>query len=178
MKYKLTDNTEQFEGQTLYQIEAIKDFGLVKAGDKGGYVESTDNLSQEGLCWINKTGIACGESSVNGNFIINEMCIVRDNATIFGNGVAQFGTVFKGDLFLLGDGFTSNQIEIDENTKYITLITNGLRLTVFQEEKVICVGIFRHTYQTFLNSLRNTGRYEKYASIVMLVENYLFNDGQ
>ena len=47
-KYKLTDETTNLLGRTLYRIEALKDFGDVKEGDKGGYVESEDNLSQNG----------------------------------------------------------------------------------------------------------------------------------
>ena len=38
-KYKLTDETTNLLGRTLYRIEALKDFGDVKEGDKGGYVE-------------------------------------------------------------------------------------------------------------------------------------------
>lgn len=35
-KYKLTEETKEYYGITLYRIEALKDFGTVKAGDKGG----------------------------------------------------------------------------------------------------------------------------------------------
>ena len=44
-KYRL-DETDRidFYDHTLYRIIALKDFSDVKAGDKGGYVESEDNL--------------------------------------------------------------------------------------------------------------------------------------
>lgn len=52
-KYKLlTDDTITIDGRMLYRIEALKDFGNVKKGQKGGYVESEDNLSHEGNCWV------------------------------------------------------------------------------------------------------------------------------
>ena len=54
-KYKLTDETTNLLGRTLYRIEALKDFGDVKEGDKGGYVENHSNLSQYGNCWIYDT---------------------------------------------------------------------------------------------------------------------------
>ena len=38
-KYKLTDETIDIEGKTLYRIEALKDFNGVRKGKKGGYVE-------------------------------------------------------------------------------------------------------------------------------------------
>lgn len=52
IKYELTDEIIELGGRTLYRIKALKDFGDVKAGDLGGYVESEDNLSHEGTCWI------------------------------------------------------------------------------------------------------------------------------
>ena len=51
-KYKLTDETMHIYGRTLYRIEAVKEFADVKKGDKGGWIESENNLSQDGNCWI------------------------------------------------------------------------------------------------------------------------------
>ena len=51
-KYKLTDITMEFEGRTLYRIRALKDFSNVEKGDLGGWIQSEDNLSQKGYCWI------------------------------------------------------------------------------------------------------------------------------
>ena len=38
-KYKLTDESIKFNNRTLYRIEALKDFGDVEKGDKGGFIE-------------------------------------------------------------------------------------------------------------------------------------------
>ena len=38
-KYRMTDETMKLGGITLHRIEAIRDFGNVKAGDKGGWLE-------------------------------------------------------------------------------------------------------------------------------------------
>ena len=53
-KYRLTDDTTHENGKTLYRIEALKSFndGWVKKGEKGGYIEKEDNLSQDGDCWV------------------------------------------------------------------------------------------------------------------------------
>lgn len=51
-KYKLTDETIEVEGKALYRIEALKDFCEIKNGDKGGFIESEDNLSHEGNAWV------------------------------------------------------------------------------------------------------------------------------
>ena len=36
LKYKLTEESIVIYNKTLYRIEALKDFGDVKKGDKGG----------------------------------------------------------------------------------------------------------------------------------------------
>ena len=38
-KYRLSSERLEVFGLTLYRIEALKDFGDVKKGDKGGFVE-------------------------------------------------------------------------------------------------------------------------------------------
>lgn len=47
-KYELAkEDTKTFtDGGTIYRIRALKDFGDVKAGDLGGYIEKEENLSQ------------------------------------------------------------------------------------------------------------------------------------
>lgn len=45
------------DGVKLYRIKALIDFVTIsskqiKAGDLGGYIESENNLSQDGLCWV------------------------------------------------------------------------------------------------------------------------------
>lgn len=51
-KFKLTNNSIDISeaNVTVYQIEALRDFGNVKKGDRGGFIQSEDNLSQEGNC--------------------------------------------------------------------------------------------------------------------------------
>lgn len=59
-KYKLTGETKKWCGHTLHRIEALKDFGDVKAGDKGGWIEKEENLSHSGEAWV------CGDAEVYG----------------------------------------------------------------------------------------------------------------
>ena len=66
-KYELTDEIIVKYGSTLHRIKALKDFGNVKTGELGGYIESGSNLSQEGNCWV------CGNAEV------------YDNAEVCGN---------------------------------------------------------------------------------------------
>ena len=72
-KYKLTDECIAIGGYKLYRIEALKDFSWVKKGDKGGFIESEYNLSQENNCWV------YGDAKVYGN------AYVYGNACVFGD---------------------------------------------------------------------------------------------
>ena len=43
-KYELTEETFTVFGKTLYRIRAVRDFGSVKTGEFGGYIETEENL--------------------------------------------------------------------------------------------------------------------------------------
>ena len=78
-KYKLTEESINYCGRTLYRIEALKDFGIVKKGDKGGYVQSEENLSQEEDCWISDN------AKVFDSAVVYDHAKVFDNAYVCGN---------------------------------------------------------------------------------------------
>lgn len=78
-KYELTDETIEVYGTALHRIKALKDFGNVKKGELGGYVESERNLSQEGNCWVCDNARVYSNAKVFGNA---EVC---GNAEVFGN---------------------------------------------------------------------------------------------
>lgn len=51
-KYKLTNEIINVDGYTFYRIEALRDFAYIKKGNKGGFVEKENNLSQYGDSWV------------------------------------------------------------------------------------------------------------------------------
>ena len=84
-KYELTNETIEFRRRKLYRIRALRDFSNVKAGDLGGYIESEENLSQDGLCWVSEDARVCGNAWV---------CDNTDYACISGFGRVQRTTTF------------------------------------------------------------------------------------
>ena len=69
-KYKILmdkKNTIEWEGHILYRIKALRNFGDVKKGDIGGFVESEYNLSHEGNCWIYNNAKAMDNSRIYDN---------------------------------------------------------------------------------------------------------------
>jgi hypothetical protein len=71
MKYKLTENTKEIDGITLYQIVATKDFNDVETGHLGGWVESESNLSHYGDAWVHGNATVFGNARVFGNAWVN-----------------------------------------------------------------------------------------------------------
>ena len=91
-KYKLTEETKEYYGITLYRIEALKDFGTVKAGDKGGFIRSEDNLAHEGNAWVD------GNAHVDGNAWVYGYARVDGSAWVDGNaGIMQIGPIGSRD---------------------------------------------------------------------------------
>ena len=92
----------------LYRIQAVKDFGDVKAGDKGGRVSGYHNLSQQGNCWIYDDACACDDSYVCDNAklkddaTLNEFVYLSDNAIIEKNA-RLCGSISVEDNALLTD---------------------------------------------------------------------------
>lgn len=66
-KYELTEETVKVSEITLYRIRAVRDFGSVKTGDLGGYIEKEENLSHFGNAWIFGNGKVSGNGKVFGN---------------------------------------------------------------------------------------------------------------
>ena len=84
-KYKLTEETINVEGRTLHRIEALKDFGNVKKGDKGGFIEKEENLSQNGDCWVYDNAVVYGNAEVYDDAKVFEDARIYGNAKVFGN---------------------------------------------------------------------------------------------
>lgn len=67
-KYELVkEETKQIYDITLYRIRALKNFGAVKAGDLGGYIQSENNLSHGGNAWVYDNAQVCGYAQVCGD---------------------------------------------------------------------------------------------------------------
>ena len=128
MKYKLTKNTKDVNGITLFQIQALKDFGNVEKGDLGGWIEKEKNLCQEGNCWV------YGDAWVYGN------AVVYGNAKVYGNaGVSGDARVY-GDIEEPKEEIKSEYICEDDFQRIISgdvneVVIKGVRYKKVTETK-------------------------------------------
>ena len=95
-KYKLTDETIEVNGKTLYRIKALKDFSNVKKGDRGGFIEKEENLSHLGDAWV------YDDAKVFDNAEIFEDAVVRGMAQIYDYAKILECTIISGHAQIYG----------------------------------------------------------------------------
>lgn len=82
-KYDIDYDIPKFIGEkTLYRIKASRDFSDVKNGDWGGFVESEENLSHDGNCWIYNESMVYGSAKIERDAKVKEKAAVYDFAVV------------------------------------------------------------------------------------------------
>lgn len=89
-KYCLIESNQEYHGQKLYQIQALRDFTAIdgieiKQGDLGGFVSGEHNLSHQGNCWIANQAKVLGRAFVSENAFVKGVCVLCDQVQVFGN---------------------------------------------------------------------------------------------
>lgn len=84
-KYKLTKDSITIGTTKLYRIQALRDFGSVKKGELGGYVEAERNLSHKGAAWVSGNARVSGDALVSGNARVSGYAWVSDGALVTGD---------------------------------------------------------------------------------------------
>lgn len=130
-KYEFTGETRIIKNNgsehEVKRIRALKGFkpptmlDEVNIGDLGGWIEEEDNLSQDGLCWVDE------------NAVVIESAVVKDNAYVCGNAfvcenavICRFGTVDE-NAFVGGNSIISDNATVFERAKisgYVTIKGN------------------------------------------------------
>lgn len=156
-KYELTNETKEWCGHTLHRIRALKDFGDVKAGELGGWIESEHNLSQGGDCWI------------------YDNAEVYDGARVCGDAIVCGSATVSGKATVGGYATVCNAAEVCQNTDYIVVQGFGReqRTTTFYRLKdgdigVAC-GCFRGTIKQFRDKVKETHGDSKYAKEYLMI---------
>ena len=103
-KFKLTSEfIVDISGVKLFRIKALIEFGNVKAGDLGGYIEKEENLSHMGDAWVSDDARISGDARVSGDAQVSGDARVsgdKDYAYAHGFGSCNRTTTF----FRLKDG--------------------------------------------------------------------------
>lgn len=165
----------------LHRIRALKDFGIVKIGDLGGWVESERNLSQDGICWIYDNASVYGRARVCDSAIVCEYAIVEGNARVYGSarvyGNARVcdSAIVYGTARVCGVAIICNDAKVCRSEDYIVVQGFGRvqRTTTFYRLKngdigVTC-GCFDGTIREFRDEVKETHGGNKYAQEYLMV---------
>ena len=102
-KYEFTDETMNHDGRILHRIRRLSD------GKIGGWIESEENLSQEGNCWVDDNAKVYKNAQVYGNAKIYDTAVIEDSAQVFGNAKIY------GDAYVYDNAKVYDHAEIYEN---------------------------------------------------------------
>ena len=126
-KYKLTKETIEINGHILHRIKALREINnvkvnhVIKKGDLGGYVESEDNLSQDGDCWILDDAKVFGNSMILVDARIYNLSTVEDNAQVSDQAQVSFSHIcdsarIKEHAIILGNSIIYDYALITDNS--------------------------------------------------------------
>lgn len=105
-KYELTSETLQYAGHTLHRIKALRDFGIINAGELGGWIEKEENLSQYGNAWV------YGDSMVYDNAIVSDNAWVYCNAKVYDNANVCDNAIIRDHARVFGNALVSDYADI------------------------------------------------------------------
>lgn len=84
-KYEITEAAHP-KYPWLHRIRAIRQVNeQVSPGMLGGYVQTEDNLSQEGTCWIYNQAVCCEEAAVADDGRMFDSTVARRSALVGGD---------------------------------------------------------------------------------------------
>ena len=111
-KYEFTNETRQILGRTLHRIVALRDFGNVKAGDKGGWIEKESNLSHEGNCWVYDDAEVYEDARVYDDAILLSKAAVSDKASVCDKALVGGNAQVYGCAAVFGRAEVSGNAEV------------------------------------------------------------------
>ena len=102
-KFKFTGETKLDGFVILHRIEALRDFGYVKKGDKGGYLEEEGCLSHDGDCWVYDEAKVLFNARVSGDAQIFEFAKIYEFAHVFDKAEVFDGAKIYGRAQIYGE---------------------------------------------------------------------------
>ena len=131
-KYELVDYNEITR---LHRVKALKDFGSVKVGDIGGWIEKEENLSHFGNAWVYGNAQVYGDAQVYGNAKVEKTSdyhIFKNNTT----STRYFTYTKSNDSWKIGCFYgTTEELEkhLKENGSELQKLEYGLYIELVKK---------------------------------------------
>ena len=159
----------------LFRVKALKDFAGIKMGTVGGYVESEDNLSQEGECWVADDAIVFGNARVRG------VARVYGDAGVYGDACVRGGALVFGDARVYGEARVRGDAIVRSMKDYLVFKnwwSSGRYFTWTRSNNLWSVGCFLGTgselvKKAFEDSELSGREYERIVNYVSEINDLL-----
>ena len=197
-KFELTtESITNALGKKLFRIKALVEFGDVKAGELGGYVEKEGNVSQDGNAWVYEDAAVygdarvyedaavygdakvCGDARVYGNAQVYGDARVYGYAWVYGDAEVSGNAWVYGDAAVSGGARVYGDARVSGNADYACIKGFGteFRHTTFYKTKENGIGVkcgcFNGSLEQFREQVKETrtGKIVKeYLAIADLME--------
>ena len=156
-KFEFTGETKTisllFRTATLHRIRAVEEFGLVKVGDLGGWIEKEENLSHEGKAWV------YGDAEVWGNAKVYGDAKVWGNAKVYGDAEVWGNAKVYGDANIFSASHVLVIGAIGSRDDFTTFFRDS------DNEITVKCGCFLGKIDEFLKKVAKTHKDSKYAFV-------------
>ena len=103
-KFEFTEETKTTQwGTTVKRIVALRDFGDVKTGDKGGFLEKEENLSHGNDCWVYNEAQVYDEAQVFGEAKVYDEAQVYGKSQVCGEALVYDEAQVYGEALVCGE---------------------------------------------------------------------------
>lgn len=158
-KYELTNTTIEVSCSgrgrcTLHRIRALRDFGDVKAGDLGGFIEKESNLSQENSCWVGgeaqvfEDAYVCAHGHVYGSAKVSGRAWVGEHAHVYGDAEVYSSKrhcIVKGDAQIYGNARVMCDCVCANARVFGNACVGGCDVVIGQDAVVSCIADYWST---------------------------------
>lgn len=183
-KYELTEDTIIVNGYILHRIIAIIDFGDIKKGDIGGWIENERSLDQNGNAWVSGNAQVYGDARVYGDALVyGNARVFRDarvsgDARVFGDARVSGDAWVYGNARVFGNAQVYGNARVSGNADYIVFKnfwSSGRYFTWTRSNNMWIVGCFFGTGEELIKKAYKdsdvSGR--EYERVVRYVESIL-----
>ena len=193
-KFELTSEfVTNIFGKKLFRVKALVEFGSVKAGELGGYIEKEENLSHNGNACVSGDAKVFGNAWVSGDaevfgdaWVYGDACVSGDakvfgDAWVYGDAKVFGNAEVFGNAWVSGDAKVFGNACVSGNADYATIKGFGteFRATTFFRckdgtVKVRC-GCFYGDLEQFRNQVKTTRKgkiADEYLMIADLMEKH------
>ena len=125
-KYELVaEKSIEYFGLKLFRIRALISFGVVSAGEEGGFVESEKNVDQSGNAWVSGNAHVSGNAQVYGNAHVYGDARVSGDAWVSGDARVSGNAHVYGNARVYGDARVSDNAMIPDETQILWMSNVG-----------------------------------------------------